>query len=277
MVAEPNTLYLPQFATVLESEPMTATERYLKLSIDSGQSLGHKPGQFVQVSVLGIGEAPISISSAPTSDPTFELVVRNVGNVSGAIHRVPADGKLGFRGPFGNGFDVDSLKGKDLLFVCGGIGLVPARSLIRYCLNNRNDFGEITIFFGCKSPQERLFLPELEEWAGRSDANFLETIDRPHPDWSGNVGVITTLFPKIEIASPKDTVAVIVGPPIMYRFVIIECLNAGIDEEHIVMSLERHMKCGVGKCGHCQINQKYVCLDGPVFTYAEARHLKEAI
>jgi sulfite reductase subunit B len=256
---------------------MTATERYLKLSIDSGQSLGHKPGQFVQVSVLGIGEAPISISSAPTSDPTFELVVRNVGNVSGAIHRVPADGKLGFRGPFGNGFDVDSLKGKDLLFVCGGIGLVPARSLIRYCLNNRNDFGEITIFFGCKSPQERLFLPELEEWAGRSDANFLETIDRPHPDWSGNVGVITTLFPKIEIASPKDTVAVIVGPPIMYRFVIIECLNAGIDEEHIVMSLERHMKCGVGKCGHCQINQKYVCLDGPVFTYAEARHLKEAI
>jgi len=277
MVAEPNTLYLPQFATVLEAEPMTATERYLKLSIDSGESLGHKPGQFVQTSVLGIGEAPISISSAPTSDPTFELVVRNVGNVSGAIHRIPAGGKLGFRGPFGNGFDVDSLKGKDLLFVCGGIGLVPARSLIRHCLNNRTDFGEFTIFFGCKSPQERLFLSELKEWAGRSDVNFLETIDRPHPDWSGNVGVITTLFPKIDIASPKDTVAIIVGPPIMYRFVIIECLNAGIDEENIVMSLERHMKCGVGKCGHCQINQKYVCLDGPVFTYAEARHLKEAI
>jgi len=277
MVAEPTTLYLPQFATVLQAEPMTATERYLKLAIDSGQSLGHKPGQFVQVSVLGIGEAPISVSSEPTFEPTFELVVRNVGNVSAAIHRLEADAKLGFRGPFGNGFDVESLKGKDLLFVCGGIGLVPARSLIRYCLNNRTDFGEFTIFFGCKSPQERLFLSELDEWSARSDVNFLETIDRPHPGWSGHVGVITTLFPEIEIASPKDTVAIIVGPPIMYRFVIIECLNAGIDEEHIVMSLERHMKCGVGKCGHCQINQKYVCLDGPVFTYAEVRHLKEAI
>jgi sulfite reductase subunit B len=277
MVAEPSTLYLPQFATVLETEPMTATERYLKLELDSGQSLGHKPGQFVQISVLGIGEAPISISSAPTDDPTLELVVRNVGNVSGAIHRLEAGAKLGLRGPFGNGFDVESLKGKDLLFVCGGIGLVPARSLIRYCIQNRGDFGEFNIFFGCKSPQERLFLDELDEWRSRSDVNLLETVDRPHPDWDGHVGVITTLFPEIDIASPKDTVAIIVGPPIMYRFVIIECLNAGIDEENIVMSLERNMKCGVGKCGHCQINQKYVCLDGPVFTYAEARHLKEAI
>ena len=277
MVAEPNTLYLPQFVTVLQSEPMTATERYLNVSIDSGQSLGHKPGQFVQLSVLGIGEAPISISSAPTADPTFELVVRNVGNVSGALHRLEAGSKLGFRGPFGNGFDVEALKGKDLLFVCGGIGLVPARSLIKYCLEHRGDFGEFSIFFGCKSPQERLFLDELDQWRGLPDVNLLETVDRPHPDWSGHVGVITTLFPKIDIASPKDTVAIIVGPPIMYRFVIIECLNAGIDEENIVMSLERHMKCGVGKCGHCQINQKYVCLDGPVFTYAEARHLKEAI
>ena len=106
---------------------------------------------------------------------------------------------------------------------------------------------------------------------------LLETIDRESPDWEGHVGVITTLFPQLDITSPKDTVAVVVGPPIMYRFVIIECLNAGIDEANIIMSLERHMKCGVGKCGHCQINQKYVCLDGPVFSYAEARHLKEAI
>ncbi len=277
MVAEPNTLYLPQFATVMATEPVTATERYLRLSLDSGQSLGHRPGQFVQVTVLGIGEAPISVSSAPTSAPTFELVVRNVGNVSAAIHRLAAGSKLGFRGPFGNGFDVGPLKGKDLLFVCGGIGLVPARSLIHYCLQNRGDFGDFTILFGCKTPQERLFVDELEGWRSRSDVNFQETVDRPHPDWSGHVGVITTLFPKIHIGSPKDTVAIIVGPPIMYRFVILECLNAGIHEERIVMSLERHMKCGVGKCGHCQINQKYVCLDGPVFTYAEARNLKEAI
>lgn len=278
MVAEINQdLYLPDFATIVETSPMAATERHLKLSLDSGKSLGHVPGQFVQVSILGIGEAPISVSSGPTPDPTLELVVRNIGNVSNAIHQLEPNTKIGIRGPFGNGFDIEAMKGKDLVFICGGIGLVPTRSLIQHVLQNRGDFGKVTIMFGCKSPEERLFLDELDQWRGRGDVSLLETIDRESPDWEGHVGVITTLFPQLDITSPKDTVAVVVGPPIMYRFVIIECLNAGIDEENIIMSLERHMKCGVGKCGHCQINQKYVCLDGPVFSYAEARHLKEAI
>jgi sulfite reductase subunit B len=275
--AEQTALYVPELATVKSSEPMAVTERHLKLELDSGRSLGHQPGQFVQVSVLGIGEAPISVSSGPRPDSSFELVVRGCGNVTNAIHGLESGAKLGIRGPFGNGFDLQAMKGKDLLMVAGGIGLVPMRSLIHAVLQHRGDFGEFTILFGCKAPEERLFLDELEQWRQRSDVKFHETVDRPHPEWEGHVGVITTLFPEIEIGSPKDTVAVVVGPPIMYRFVIIECLNAGIDEEHIVMSLERHMKCGVGKCGHCQINQKYVCQDGPVFTYAEARHLKEAI
>jgi len=278
MVATVNQdLYLPDFATVQDAAMMTATERYMKLSLDSGQSLGHVPGQFVQVSMLGIGEAPISVSSGPAADSTFELVVRSCGNVSNAIHKLEPGAKLGVRGPFGNGFCTESLKGKDIIFICGGIGLVPTRSLIKDVLAKRGDYGDCSIMFGCKSPEERLFTDELDEWRGMSDVKLLETIDRESPNWDGHVGVITTLFPQLEIKSPKDTVAIVVGPPIMYRFVIIECLNAGIDEENIIMSLERHMKCGVGKCGHCQINQKYVCQDGPVFSYAEARHLKEAI
>ncbi len=278
MVAQINQdLYLPDFATIQETAPMAATERYLKLTLDSGKSLGHVPGQFVQVSMLGIGEAPISVSSGPVDDATFELVVRNCGNVSNAIHQLEPGAKMGVRGPYGNGFCTESMKGKDLVFICGGIGLVPTRSLIQYVLANRGDYGECSIMFGCKSPDERLFLGELDAWRSRSDVTLLETIDRQSPDWDGHVGVITTLFPQLNIKSPKDTVAIVVGPPIMYRFVIIECLNAGIDEKSIIMSLERHMKCGVGKCGHCQINQKYVCQDGPVFSYAEARHLKEAI
>jgi sulfhydrogenase subunit gamma (sulfur reductase) len=280
MVAErtdQENLYVPEFATIQSAKPMAVTERHLKLELDSGRSLGHQPGQFVQVSVLGIGEAPISVSSGPCDEPSFEMVVRACGNVTNAIHSLEAGAKLGIRGPFGKGFDVASMKGKDLLMVAGGIGLVPMRSLIHAVLQNRQDFGDVTVLFGCKTPEERLFLDELDTWRERSDVKLHETVDRPHPDWDGHVGVITTLFPKVEIGSPKDTVAVVVGPPIMYRFVIIECLNAGIGEEHIVMSLERHMKCGVGKCGHCQINQRYVCQDGPVFTYADARHLKEAI
>ncbi len=270
-------LYVPELATVKSSQPMAVTERHLKLELDSGRSLGHQPGQFVQAWVLGIGEAPISISSGPRPDPSFELVVRACGNVTNAVHRLQPGAKLGIRGPFGNGFDLQRMRGKDLLMVAGGIGLVPMRSLIHAVLEKRGDFGEVNILFGCKAPGERLFLDELDQWRERPDVKLHETIDRPHPDWDGHVGVITTLFPELDITSPKSTIAVVVGPPIMYRFVIIECLNAGIDEESIVMSLERHMKCGVGKCGHCQINQKYVCQDGPVFTYAEARHLKEAI
>jgi sulfite reductase subunit B len=279
MAANPiqDALYLPDLATVRDAQPMGLAERWVEIGLDRGASLGHKPGQFVEVSVLGVGEAPISVSSGPSPEPTFELVVRSCGNVTAALHKVPAGAKLGIRGPFGNGFDVEAMKGKDLLLISGGIGLVPMRSLIHTVLANRGDFGQVDILFGCKSPQERLFTDELTAWRTRSDVRLHETIDRPHPDWSGHVGVITTLFPGLDIRSTKDTVAVIVGPPIMYRFVIIECLNAGLDEESIIMSLERHMKCGLGKCGHCQINQKYVCQDGPVFTYADARHLKEAI
>jgi NAD(P)H-flavin reductase len=274
---ESKDIYLPQPATVLKAEPMTAMERFFSFKLDSGTALGHMPGQFAEVSIPGFGEAPVSISSSPTRGDTFEMVVRKVGNVTGALHRLSAGAKVGVRGPFGTHFPVEeALKGRDVLFICGGIGLVPVRSAISYVLDNRDDYGKVTVLFGTKSPAERLFLDELSEWAGRSDVEFLETVDKGDAGWKGNVGVITTLLPKISI-DPARATAIICGPPVMYKFVIWDLARLGVTPQNIYVSLERRMKCGVGKCGHCQVNGIYVCQDGPVFRLADIEGLKEAI
>ncbi len=269
-------IYLPTLAEIVRTEQLTQMEKLFDIRLKNGRELGHQPGQFVEVSLFGIGEAPISVSSSPTKKGSFEIAVRAVGNVTKALHNLDRGATVGIRGPFGKGFPVAELKGKDILFVAGGIGLVPLRSLINYVLDHRSDFGRLQVLFGAKTPAEQLFLDELAKWRTRKDMEYLETVDRADDRWKGNVGVITTLFPKITI-DPKKTVAVIVGPPIMYRFAILEAQVKGIPDEQIIVSLERRMKCGVGKCGHCQINNLYVCQEGPVFTYAKIKDLKGAI
>lgn len=270
-------VYLPERARVVASEPMTATERFLAFELESGRPLGHQPGQFVEVSVPGVGEAPISISSSPTRGAAFEMVVRKVGNVSRAMHELKPGDPVGIRGPFGTSFPVGgAMKGQDVLFVCGGIGLVPVRSAIQYVLDHRKDYGHATILFGTRTPAERLFVAEAAEWARAPRATYMETVDRGDGQWTGSVGVITTLLPKVTI-QPAKTVAVICGPPIMYKFVILELRRMGLSDDRMYVSLERHMKCGVGKCGHCQINGLYVCQDGPVFRFADVAQIREAI
>lgn len=272
-------IFLPEMATIIENRPMTAHERFFRLQLPSNGRETYFPGQFMEVSVPGIGEAPISISSSPTrTEPgEVEMVVRRVGRVSGALHAMEPGSKVGLRGPFGTHFPVDdALLKRDVLFVCGGIGLVPVRSAIQYVLDRRERHGKVTILFGTRSPADRLFTEELYDWKTRDDVTFLETVDRADPSWGGSVGVITSLFARIKV-DPSRTVAVICGPPIMYEFVLLELHKLGLANAHIYLSLERHMKCGVGKCGHCQIGGLYACQDGPVFRYSDIRTLKEAI
>lgn len=270
-------VYLPELATVTKVEPVTKQEAFFEFRFISGRELGHMPGQFAEVSIAGVGEAPISISSSPTQRGAFQMVVRNVGNVTAAMHRLQAGATVGVRGPFGTHFPVDTaMKGKDIVFICGGIGLVPVRSAINYVLDHRSDYGRVMIVFGTKTPADRLFVEEAREWAKKPNVTFLETVDRGEEGWSGNVGVITTLLPRIQI-NPRNTVAIVCGPPIMYKFVIIELDKMGVSQQNIYVSLERHMKCGVGKCGHCQVNKTYVCQDGPVFRYADVSEVREAI
>lgn len=269
-------IYVPEPATIIRSEPMTQMERFFEVRLDSGRDLGHMPGQFVAVSIPGIGEAPISISSSPDHKGAFQLVVRQAGRLTSALHHQQPGAKIGVRGPFGTHFPVEDMKGQDIVFITGGIGLVPVRSAIHYVLNRRQDYGTVTILFGTRTPSERLFVDELASWAVRDDVTFLETVDRGDDNWKGNVGVVTTLIHKAPF-DPARTQFIVCGPPIMYRFVILELMARHVPNDHIVISLERRMKCGVGKCGHCQINGLYACQDGPVFRYSDVADVQEAI
>ncbi len=270
--------YAPKIATIVKKVPMTANETMFELKLDDGSELGHQPGQFVQVSVFGVGEAPFGVSSSPTKKDTFELCIRKLGNVTSKIHTLNEGDKVGIRGPFGNGFNAELLKGKDLLFVAGGLGIVPLRSLFNYVLDNRNDYGRVILLYGCKEPRELLFGDEILSLEDRDDVEFKSTVDRcPENEvWNSNVGVITTLIPQVDF-DPQKTYAVVCGPPIMYKFVIRDLKSHNVPDDHIIVSLERRMKCGVGKCGHCQINQLYVCKDGPVFNYSKIKGIPEAL
>ncbi len=276
--SEGNIDYVPRLATIVKKVPMTANETFFEIKLDDGSELGHKPGQFVEVSVFGMGEAPISISSSPTKKDTFELCVRKLGNVTTKMHKLEVGDRVGVRGPFGNGFDPEFLKHKDLLFIAGGLGIAPLRSLFNYVLDHREDYGRVILLYGCKEPRELLFGDELLALLQREDVEFKPTVNwcPENEAWTGNVGVITTLIPQVNF-DPETTYAIVCGPPIMYKFVIHDLKGRNVPDDHIIISLERRMKCGVGKCGHCQINQIYVCKDGPVFNYSKIKGVPEAL
>ena len=270
-------IYVPTLAWISKIQTLTPMEKIFTVELPRGISLGHKPGQFVEVSVYGVGEAPISISSSPSrSNGKFELCVRRVGSVTKALHDLKEGARIGVRGPYGTGFPVDEFTGKDILIAAGGLSLAPVRSVIHQVLDNRKKYGRVLILYGAKNPSELLFKEELQEWGRRADIEFHVTVDKGDQDWIGNVGVITTLFPKIAV-NPRNTIAITEGPPIMYKFVMIELLGKGIPEDQIWLSLERRMKCGVGKCGHCQIDHLYCCQHGPSFSYAQVKGVMEAL
>jgi sulfhydrogenase subunit gamma (sulfur reductase) len=269
-------LYTPVISTISRVEQLTELEKRFEIALPDKQILGHKPGQFVEVSIFGFGEAPISVCSSPTKPGVFDLTVRKTGRLTDKMHLLEEGSQIGIRGPYGNGFEVEDFKGKDMLFVCGGIGLAPLKSLIDYTIDKRDDFGRIIILYGTKNPQEILFKEDIQSWQNMSDVEFHMTVDRADDKWKGNVGVITTLIPPLEL-DVENTISSVVGPPVMYKFVIMSLKAKRIPDDNIYLSLERRMKCGVGKCGHCQINSCYVCQDGPVFNYPMTKKLQEAI
>ena len=238
-----------------------------------------RPGQFAQVSLFGVGEFPTSLPPSPTEQETF-FTVRSVGSCTSALHQLKPGDKFGVRGPYGNGFPMDAYEGKNLVFVAGGIGLIPLRSCIVYALNNRDKYGRIQIYYGSKTPNELMYVANLKEWEKAAGIECRLTVDRTCPTdvWTGNIGVVGSLFKKPGVKIPVDnTVAFVCGPPVMFRFVIKDLLDLGFEEKNIVSTLERYMKCGVGKCGHCCIGVAYVCTDGPVFTYEQIKKLGEDI
>jgi NAD(P)H-flavin reductase len=277
----PENVYLPKVAIMdrVVEEIADVKTFYWHFEDPAEQTAFRKflPGQFTQVSVFGAGEFPASLPPSPTEDELF-FTVRRVGSVTAALHQLRPGDKFAVRGPYGNGFPMTQYFGRNLLFVAGGIGLIPLRSCLNYALDNRHRYGKIQLFYGARGLKDLMYLGALREWEMTRGFECYLTVDRGDDQWTGHVGVVGSLFHKPGVTVPvENTTAFVCGPPIMFRFVIRDLKMMGFQDRDIMSTLERYMKCGVGKCGHCCIGLAYVCADGPVFTYEQIKRLGEDI
>jgi sulfhydrogenase subunit gamma (sulfur reductase) len=272
---KPSNPYLPSAARIEEvrvETPDTKTFKVVFCEDDCREGFSYRPGHFAEVSVFGIGEAPFCINSTPTRPGFLEFSIKRMGRVTSALHEMIGGEQIGVRGPLGNSFPVEEWQGRKLLFIGGGIGLAPLRSAINYCLDNRSDYGEIDVIYGARSPADLVYKPELEQWAARSDMNLYLTVDAGNDEWKGRVGFVPALVTELG-PSPENTIAITCGPPIMIRLVLQGLAQLGFNDEQIVTTLEMRMKCGIGKCGRCNIGRSYVCVDGPVYNLAQLKAL----
>lgn len=272
-------IYLPSIATVTEVRPETPDISTYVITFDDPQIrkiFKHLPGQFLELSIFGVGECPIGIASSPTREGSLEVCVRAVGTVTKAIHDLEVGDKLGVRGPLGNSWPTEEIEGRDLLFIGGGIGLPPLRSLIQYVLDKRDRYGAVQIVYGARSPQDLVYKQELKEWDERPDVDLHVTVDVGDETWDGPVGFVPPFLKEIN-PSPSNCVAFTCGPPIMIKLVVDVLDELGYAGADIITTLEMKMKCGVGKCGRCNIGDKYICRDGPVFDFEELRNIPGAL
>jgi sulfhydrogenase subunit gamma (sulfur reductase) len=266
-------VYLPHLAVIEKIVDETADTKTFHFNFKDEnlrEEFTFQSGQFCLLSVLGIGEAPFCISSSPTRRDRLECSVRQVGSLTRALHRLGAGAEIGFRGPYGNSFPLEFLAGKNLVFVGGGIGLAPLRSLVWNVIDNRDKYGRIDIIYGARSPADLCFSYDLEAWQQDKTVNVVTTVDKGDGEWQGRVGLVPVVLGEVA-PSPDNSVAIVCGPPIMIRFTFPVLERFGFSPEQVLTTLEKRMKCGIGKCGRCNIGNIYVCRDGPVFSYAEIK------
>jgi NAD(P)H-flavin reductase len=271
--------YLPEKAAIEKIRRETVdTKTYTVRLLDERKraEFSVEPGQFIMVSLFGIGEAPFSLSSSPNSDRAFNTTVRAVGNVTSALDRFEEGTIIGVRGPYGHGWPVESAQGKDVLIIAGGIGLPPLRPVITKIAQERRHYGRLEILYGARTPDQMIFPYEYEDWEKIEDTRLELTVDSVPPGtvWQYNVGVVTTLFNEMK-TSTENSLVMTCGPEIMMRFVVRGLLAKRFTPDQIYVSLERRMKCGIAQCGHCQIGPKYVCRDGPVFRLSDIQGLPD--
>lgn len=267
--------YIPNPAVIEKIQKETFDTKTFRVKFTDkklAEAFQYKQGQFMEISVLGAGEAPISITSTPSRKGFLEFTIRAAGKVTKSIHNFKKGDTIYLRGPYGNSFPFEELKGKNIYFIAGGIGLAPLRSLINLVFDNRKDFKHIKILYGAKTPDELCFKEEIEAWKKIPDTEVWLTVDKPCDGWGCRVGVVTELW-KDTFVQPDNAVAVLCGPPIMIKFAAMKLTESKFNDKDIIMTLERYMKCGIGKCGHCNIGEKFVCIDGPVFTYSQVKEL----
>lgn len=262
-----NNEYIPFPSKILEVIEHTDIEYTFRMEFKGDV----KPGQFFEVSIPRFGEAPISVSGI--GENFVDLTIRRVGKVTNEIFKNYVGDKLFMRGPYGNGFDVDIYKDKELIVVAGGTGLSPVRGVVDYFAKNTNESKGTTLITGFKSPKDMLFKDDLKRW--NDSINLIVTVDSAEEGYTGNTGLVTKFIPGLDIKDKENVQIIVVGPPMMMKFTVMEFLKLGIKEENIWISQERKMCCGLGKCGHCKIDDTYVCLDGPVFNYTKGKLLRD--
>ena len=266
-------VYLPHIAViekVIDETPGVRTFHFNFKDEKLRAEFAFDSGQFGEYSVFGIGEAPFCISSSPTRRDHLEFVVQRVGRVTNALHRLGVGAEIGFRGPYGNSFPMNFPEEKNLIFVGGGIGLAPLRSLIWNVLDNRNKYKKIDIIYGARSPSDLCFKYDLEAWNKDKTVDMVTTVDKGDESWTGREGFVPQVLEQVA-PSAQNAVAIVCGPPIMIRFTFPVLEKLGFAPEQMLTTLEKRMKCGIGKCGRCNIGNLYVCRDGPVFTYAQIK------
>lgn len=257
--------YIPFISKILEVIKHTEIEYTFRMEFKGDV----KPGQFFEVSLPKYGEAPISVSGI--GENYVDLTIRRVGKVTDEIFNNYVGDKLFLRGPYGNGFDINNYKDKEVVVVAGGTGLSPVKGIVDYFSKNTEDCKNFTLISGFKSPKDILFKEDIKEW--ERNINLILTVDGAEENYEGKVGLVTKYVPELEIKDIENVQIVVVGPPMMMKFTVLEFLKLGIKEENIWISQERKMCCGIGKCGHCKMDDTYICLDGPVFNYSKGKEL----
>jgi sulfhydrogenase subunit gamma (sulfur reductase) len=271
--------YIPMLTTVKDivSENKINDIKTIELVFkkeEDYKNFNYIPGQFAEISLIGKGECPIGIASSPTEEGSIKFTIKKMGTVTSSFHNCEIGDTIGIRGPCGNGWPMEDMKGKNIVVIGGGFAFSTLRSLVIYLLNDkyRKDYGDITVIYGNRDSGEVLYRDVLEEWEQRKDINVVLTIDREEENWKREVGFVAAVVKKVA-PSPDNAVAVVCGPPIMIRTAVAELVGLGWKDEQILNSLEMRMKCGIGKCGRCNIGNKFVCVDGPVFSLAELKKM----
>ncbi len=268
-------IYSPNLAEITDIRQETPDIKTFKLKFQDQavqDSFNYKPGQFVEFSVFGEGESPFCLSNSPTRKSGIECSIKKMGKVTQALHELDIGDTIGIRGPYGNGFPIADLKDKNLLFVAGGIGLAPLRSLINHCLDNRGEFKTITIVNGARSSKDLVYKSEYPAWEKAKNTKLYLTVDCQEENWTCMVGVVPKILEQLAPAC-QNSVAIVCGPPIMIKYTLPVLLKIGFCPEAIITTLEMKMKCGLGKCGRCNVGKMYICKDGPVFSYAQLKNL----
>lgn len=257
--------YLPYAVPIVEIIPQSEIDYTFRLKTD----LKPQNGQFLQLSIPGVGEAPISISD--WGDDYIDLTIRRCGKLTDVVHDLKVGDQLFIRGPYGNGFPIEKYMGKNLVIVAGGTGLAPVKSIVNHFYRNLEEVKRFQLITGFKSPADILFSDELANWEKRFSVTL--TVDKGNEEWTGNEGLVTQYIEKLDLDDIENTEVIVVGPPMMMKFTVLKFLEVGIPEEQIWVSYERKMCCGIGKCGHCKMDDTYICVEGPVFRYDQAKNL----